>query len=98
MLLLLAGFMLTMGYLGQLEWTQQYLWIAVVSLLLGLGAGVSLARREPQNAIYVLLTTGVLIALLFTDNLTVFDVVWDASYRSAIGGGLTIGLVSGMLL
>ena len=97
-LLLLAGFVLTLAYLGQLEWEQSFLWVTGVALLLGLGAGVSLSRREPQNAIYILLATGMLIALLYTNNLTLLELSWDASYRNAIGGGLLVGILSGALL
>ena len=97
-LLLGAGFTLTLGYLGRFDWTLQLLWLAALALMLGLAAGVSLARREAHNAIYILLTTGVLIALLYTDSLTVIDLVWEPSYRNAIGSGLGVGLLAGGLL
>lgn len=97
-LLLGAGFMLTLGYLGRFDWPLRVLWLASLALMLGLAAGVSLARREPHNAIYILLTTGVLIALLYTDSLTVIDLAWEGGYRNAIGGGLGVGLLAGSLL
>ena len=97
-LLISAGFILTLGYLGQVDWTLEFIWLATGALLLGLAAGVSLARREPHNAVYILLTTGVLIALLYTNSLTIIDLAWDTSYRSAIGGGLATGMLAGGLL
>ena len=72
-LLISAGFTLTLGYLGRFEWTSQFIWLATFALMLGLATGISLSRREPHNAVYMLLTTGVLIALLYTDSLTVID-------------------------
>lgn len=97
-LLIGAGYTLTLGYLGRFEWTLEFMWLATGALLLGLAAGVSLARREPHNAVYILLVTGVLIALLYTDSLSLLEVGWDPSYRSAIGGGLATGMLAGGML
>ena len=97
-LLLGAGFMLTLGYLGRLNWTPESVWLATAALVLGLAAGVSLARREPQNAIYILLATGALIALLYTNGFSVIGLVWDVAYQPLLGGGLLVGILSGALL
>ena len=97
-LLIAAGFTLTLGYLGRFEWTLEFMWLATGALLLGLAAGVSLARREPHNAVYILLTTGVVIALLYTNSLTIIELSWEPSYRGAIGSGLGIGMLAGGLL
>lgn len=96
-ILTVAGGILAAAYLGLLEWPEEYVYIGLVVLIVGLGVGQALKKSDMVYLVGVLVLAGAVLVLTFTGNLP-FDFATTPEHAYVGGAAFGTGIGTGRVL
>jgi len=96
-ILITAGGILAVAYLGMLDWPVEYVYIGIAVLVVGLGVGQALKKSDLVYLVGVLVVAGAVLVLTYTGNLP-FDFVTVPEHAYVGGVGFLTGIGTGRVL
>lgn len=96
-ILIAAGGILAAAYLGMLEWPEEYVYVGLAVLIIGLGVGQALKKSDMVYLVAVLVFAGVVLVLTYTGNLP-FDLATTPEHAYIGGAAFSTGIGTGRVL